>query len=174
MISRPANLSFQNIRSSSIVRAAPRMRANRTSTPPSPCPQNELQKSRDRLFWNTGEFARANLDKEVVDGCLLADIVVSPMRGGECEETADVGALGKCWVVAVNESPVHQGVVHLVARAVCIAQPRRYRAFLMLTLTGIGDLFLLDSPTYVLRQIILCPRLWKYLLLRYLDCVTML
>ncbi len=110
MISSLANLSFQNIRSSSIVRAAPRMRANRTSTPPSPWPQNELQKSRDRLFWYPGEFARANLEREVVEGCLLADMIVNPVRGGECEETADVGALGKWWVVAVNESPVHQGV----------------------------------------------------------------
>ena len=128
MISSLANLSFQNIRSSSIVRAAPRMRANRTSTPPSPWPQNELQKSRDRLFWYTGEFARANLDREVVEGCLLADMMVSPVRGGECEETADVGALGKWQVVAVNESPVHQGVVHL-ARAVCIAPPPSMTAF---------------------------------------------
>lgn len=54
---------------------APRMRAKSTSTPPSPRPQKALQKSRDRLA-KSGEPARAYRDKEVVDACRRADIVV--------------------------------------------------------------------------------------------------
>lgn len=69
------HLSFQKPLSSSIVLMAPRMRANNTSTPPSPRPQKALQKSRDRLA-KSGEPARAYRDREVVDAWRRADIVV--------------------------------------------------------------------------------------------------
>lgn len=65
--------SFQKFFSSSMVLEAPRIRANNTSTPPSPMPQKELQKSRDR-FPTPGEFSLAYFDKEVVEGCRFADI----------------------------------------------------------------------------------------------------
>ena len=67
--------SFQKDLSSSIVLIAPRMRAKRTSTPPSPRPQKALQKSRERLE-KSGEPARAYREREVVDVCRRADIVV--------------------------------------------------------------------------------------------------
>ena len=66
-----AYLSFQNALSSSIVLVAPRILANRTSTPPSPAPQKALQKSSERLA-NSGEFARANLARDVADDVRLA------------------------------------------------------------------------------------------------------
>ena len=66
--------SFQKVRSSSIVRAAPRMRAKRTSTPPSPIPQKALQKSKLRAVVS-GEAVRAYLASEVADGCRLADMM---------------------------------------------------------------------------------------------------
>jgi hypothetical protein len=49
------------------------MRAKRTSTPPSPIPQKALQKSKER-FVTAEAFVRAYFDKDVVDGCRLADI----------------------------------------------------------------------------------------------------
>lgn len=61
-----------------MVRVAPRIRANNTSTPPSPKPQNELQKSRDR-FCRTGVFL-AYFERDVVDDCLLADMVEKVRR----------------------------------------------------------------------------------------------
>jgi len=67
------HLSFQKFLSSSIVLAAPRMRANNTSTPPSATPQNELQKSNERMLVS-GEVVRAYLASDVVDDCLLADM----------------------------------------------------------------------------------------------------
>ena len=66
-----AYLSFQNPLNSSIVLVAPRILANTTSTPASPAPQNALQKSSERLA-NSGEFARANLARDVVDDVRLA------------------------------------------------------------------------------------------------------
>jgi len=66
-------LSFQKVFNSSIVLAAPRIRANKTSTPPSARPQKELQKSSVR-FCSTGEDSRAYLDNEVVEDVLLAAI----------------------------------------------------------------------------------------------------
>lgn len=66
-----AYLSFQKALSSSIVLVEPRILANRTSTPPSPAPQKALQKSSERLA-NSGEFARANLARDVVDDVRLA------------------------------------------------------------------------------------------------------
>jgi len=66
-------LSFQKVFNSSIVLAAPRIRANKTSTPPSARPQKELQKSSVR-FCSTGEESRAYLDNEVVEDVLLAAI----------------------------------------------------------------------------------------------------
>jgi len=65
------NLSFQNPLNSSIVLEAPRILANKTSTPPSLTPQKALQKSRERLA-NSGEFARANLARDVADDVRLA------------------------------------------------------------------------------------------------------
>ena len=44
-----AYLSFQKVFRSSMVCAAPRIRANKTTTPASPKPQKELQKSKDRF-----------------------------------------------------------------------------------------------------------------------------
>lgn len=57
-----------------MVRAAPRIRAKRTSTPPSPGPQKALQKSRLREE-ASGDVVRANFASEVVDDCRLADIM---------------------------------------------------------------------------------------------------
>jgi hypothetical protein len=68
------HLSFQKFLSSSIVLAAPRMRAKRTSTPESLSPQNALQKSRDR-FCEPGELALAYFDNDVVEACRLAVIL---------------------------------------------------------------------------------------------------
>ena len=68
-------LSFQKFFSSSIVLVAPRIRANRTSTPPSARPQNALQKSSDG-FCGIGELSRAYLDSDVVEADLLVDIVL--------------------------------------------------------------------------------------------------
>ena len=70
---RCSYLSFQKFFSSSIVLAAPLILANRTSTPPSASPQNELQKSSDRLCI-IGELWCAYFDNEVVEDCLLVDI----------------------------------------------------------------------------------------------------
>ena len=69
-----ADLSLQKLLSSSIVLEAPRMRANRTSTPTSPTPQNALQKSRERLV-EAGAFERANFESDVAEACRLADIL---------------------------------------------------------------------------------------------------
>jgi len=66
-------LSFQKFFNSSIVLVAPRILANNTSTPPSPKPQKELQKSSD-WFRKIGELCLAYLARDVVEGCLLADI----------------------------------------------------------------------------------------------------
>ena len=66
-----AYLSFQNALISSIVLVAPRILANMTSTPPSAAPQKALQKSSERLA-NSGELARANLARDVVDDVRLA------------------------------------------------------------------------------------------------------
>jgi len=66
-----AYLSFQNALNSSIVLVAPRILANKTSTPASPDPQKALQKSSDRLA-NSGELARANLARDVVDDARFA------------------------------------------------------------------------------------------------------
>ena len=73
-----------------MVLAAPRIRANRTSTPPSPKPQKELQKSNDR-FCKTGEFTRAYLESDVVDDWRLAEFVIEGQwkkknKGGGLEE----------------------------------------------------------------------------------------
>jgi hypothetical protein len=57
-----------------MVRAAPRMRAKRTSTPPSPNPQKALQKSRLRGEVS-GDVARAYFASDVVDDCRLADMM---------------------------------------------------------------------------------------------------
>lgn len=57
-----------------MVLEAPRIRAKRTSTPPSPRPQKALQKSRDLLV-KSGEFARAYFDRDVVDACRRADMI---------------------------------------------------------------------------------------------------
>lgn len=62
-----------------MVLIAPRILAKRTSTPPSPAPQNELQKSIERPIL-AGEPALMYLESEVVDGCLLAVIVVQGRR----------------------------------------------------------------------------------------------
>lgn len=67
-------LSFQKFLNSSIVLAPPRIRANNTSTPPSPAPQKELQKSKERMLVS-GDVVRAYLAKDVVDDCLLADMI---------------------------------------------------------------------------------------------------
>jgi hypothetical protein len=71
---KPTHLSFQKFFNSSIVLAAPRIRANKTSTPPSPRPQKELQKSKERMLVS-GEVVRAYLASDVVDDCLLADMI---------------------------------------------------------------------------------------------------
>ena len=57
-----------------MVRAAPRMRAKRTSTPPSPSPQKALQKSRLRGEVS-GDVVRAYFASDVVDDCRLADMM---------------------------------------------------------------------------------------------------
>lgn len=66
--------SLQNALNSSEVLPAPRMRANSTSTPPSPSPQNALQKSR-ALSDGSGESGRAYRDREVVLAGRRVDIV---------------------------------------------------------------------------------------------------
>jgi len=58
-----------------MVLVAPRIRANRTSTPPSARPQKALQKSSEG-FCGIGEVSRAYLDSDVVEVDLLADIVL--------------------------------------------------------------------------------------------------
>lgn len=55
------------------------MRAKSTSTPPSATPQKELQKSNERAF-GSGELARAYFDRDVVDGCRRADMVVKVVK----------------------------------------------------------------------------------------------
>ena len=57
-----------------MVLVAPRIRANRTSTPPSARPQKALQKSSDG-FCGIGELSLAYLDSDVVEADLLVDIV---------------------------------------------------------------------------------------------------
>lgn len=71
---RATHRSFQKLRSSSMVLAAPRMRAKRTSTPPSPTPQKALQKSRLRAEVS-GEVVRAYFASDVVEGCRRADMM---------------------------------------------------------------------------------------------------
>jgi hypothetical protein len=58
-----------------MVRAAPRMRAKRTSTPASLRPQKALQKSASRRP-GSGEFWRANWPREVVEPCLRAVVAI--------------------------------------------------------------------------------------------------
>ena len=66
-------LSFQKLRSSSMVLEAPRILANKTSTPASFGPQKALQKSRYRAE-GSGEPSLAYFEREVVDACRLADM----------------------------------------------------------------------------------------------------
>ena len=66
-------LSFQKLRSSSMVLAAPRILASNTSTPASFGPQKALQKSRLREE-GSGEPSLAYREREVVDACRLADM----------------------------------------------------------------------------------------------------
>ena len=66
-------LSFQKLRSSSIVLAAPRILASSTSTPASFEPQKALQKSRE-LEVGSGEPSLAYFERDVVDACRLADM----------------------------------------------------------------------------------------------------
>jgi hypothetical protein len=66
-------LSFQKLRSSSMVLAAPRILANNTSTPASFGPQKALQKSRERGV-GSGEPSLAYFERDVVDACRLADM----------------------------------------------------------------------------------------------------
>lgn len=68
------------------------MRAKSTSTPPSATPQNELQKSNERAF-GSGEDARAYLERDVVDGCRRADMVVVKV-------VKDVSVAVKAWLRA--------------------------------------------------------------------------
>lgn len=68
------NRSRQNALISSMVRAAPRILAKSTSTPPSPGPQKELQKSVE-LADSSGS-SRMNLASDVVDACRRAVIAI--------------------------------------------------------------------------------------------------
>ena len=79
LVRQATDLSFQKFFSSSMVRMAPRIRAERTWKPPSPKPQKALQKSVERPEKSTG-FDLAKLDNEVDDGWRRADISSSLCR----------------------------------------------------------------------------------------------
>ena len=68
------HLSFQKALSSSMVLAAPLILVNKTSYPTSDGPQNELQKSKERLL-RSGDEARANFANDVVEDCLRAVMI---------------------------------------------------------------------------------------------------
>ena len=88
-VGRQTDRSFQKLRSSSVVRPAPRILAKRTSTPPSLRPQKALQKSRERAA-GSGEPSLANFEREVVEGCRLAVMFVrSSCEGGELSATPE-------------------------------------------------------------------------------------
>lgn len=70
------------------------MRTKSTSTPPSPKPQNALQKSSDRGC-KSGVLARTYLDREVVEGWRRADMVRAQIQK-EGERAVEEG---QCWFV---------------------------------------------------------------------------
>jgi hypothetical protein len=72
--------SRQKALNSSTVRAAPRIRAKSTSTPPSPGPQKELQKSVERAVLSGS--SRMNLAREVADPCRRAVMTAQNQQVG--------------------------------------------------------------------------------------------
>jgi hypothetical protein len=71
------------------------MRVKSTSTPPSPKPQNALQKSSDRGC-ESGVLARTYFDREVVEGWRRADMVRRQRMVSDSERVVEEG---QCWFV---------------------------------------------------------------------------